>query len=91
MVTNIELDHHSTYALLRELEQAFAEFAAPAGAARARAPASSSGEAATLRLGIDAGDLRAEELAAGRRRVALHAVDGVRCRSCARARARTTC
>jgi UDP-N-acetylmuramate--alanine ligase len=30
VVTNMELDHHSTYATLGELEQAFAEFAAPA-------------------------------------------------------------
>jgi UDP-N-acetylmuramate--alanine ligase len=30
VVTNIELDHHSTYASLRELEEAFAQFAAPA-------------------------------------------------------------
>ena len=30
VVTNIELDHHSTYASLAELERAFAEFAAPA-------------------------------------------------------------
>jgi UDP-N-acetylmuramate--alanine ligase len=30
VVTNIELDHHSTYANLRELEEAFAAFAEPA-------------------------------------------------------------
>ena len=30
VVTNIELDHHATYANLRELEEAFAEFAEPA-------------------------------------------------------------
>jgi len=30
VVTNIELDHHATYPNLRELEQAFAEFAEPA-------------------------------------------------------------
>jgi UDP-N-acetylmuramate--alanine ligase len=30
VVTNIELDHHSTYATLGELEEAFAQFAAPA-------------------------------------------------------------
>jgi UDP-N-acetylmuramate--alanine ligase len=30
VVTNIELDHHSTYASLAELERAFAEFAEPA-------------------------------------------------------------
>lgn len=30
VVTNIELDHHSTYATLGELEEAFAEFAEPA-------------------------------------------------------------
>ena len=31
VVTNIELDHHATYANLGELEEAFEEFAAPAG------------------------------------------------------------
>jgi UDP-N-acetylmuramate--alanine ligase len=31
VVTNVELDHHATYASLRELEEAFAEFAEPAG------------------------------------------------------------
>jgi UDP-N-acetylmuramate--alanine ligase len=31
VITNIELDHHSTYTGLAELEEAFAEFAAPAG------------------------------------------------------------
>jgi UDP-N-acetylmuramate--alanine ligase len=30
VITNVELDHHSTYASLRELEEAFAEFAEPA-------------------------------------------------------------
>ncbi len=30
VVTNIELDHHATYASLTELEEAFAQFAAPA-------------------------------------------------------------
>ena len=30
VVTNVELDHHATYASLGELEDAFAEFAAPA-------------------------------------------------------------
>jgi UDP-N-acetylmuramate--alanine ligase len=30
VVTNVELDHHATYATLRELEEAFAEFAEPA-------------------------------------------------------------
>jgi UDP-N-acetylmuramate--alanine ligase len=31
VVTNVELDHHATYASLRELEEAFAEFVQPAG------------------------------------------------------------
>ena len=35
VVTNIELDHHATYASLAELEEAFEEFAAPAERARA--------------------------------------------------------
>ncbi|HEV2874394.1 MAG TPA: Mur ligase domain-containing protein [Thermoleophilaceae bacterium] len=31
VITNVELDHHATYANLGELEEAFAEFAEPAG------------------------------------------------------------
>jgi UDP-N-acetylmuramate--alanine ligase len=66
VITNVELDHHATYANLRELQDAFAEFAEPAelrivgpgvelsGAAREQV----SGVPA-IRFGIADGDLRA--------------------------------
>jgi UDP-N-acetylmuramate--alanine ligase len=67
VVTNIELDHHSTYGSLAELEEAFAEFAEPARL-RVLGPdvdltdrASASAPEA-LRFGIDTGDLRAESV-----------------------------
>src|SRR3954452_1384406 len=65
VVTNIELDHHTTYASEPDLLAAFAEFAAQSGAliAWADAPLEANGR----RFGIGAGDLRAEdvELVAG--------------------------
>src|SRR5918998_1658901 len=72
VITNIELDHHATYANLRELEAAFAEFAELAelrilgpgvelsGAARERVSAASSASGVpAIRFGIEDGDLRA--------------------------------
>jgi UDP-N-acetylmuramate--alanine ligase len=58
VITNIELDHHATYASLGELEEAFAEFAEPAEL-RVLGPGVELPGAA-VRVGIDAGDLRAE-------------------------------
>ena len=52
VVTNVELDHHATYRSLAELERAFAEFAAPARAAR------SPGRAWRLRRRADLRDRR---------------------------------
>jgi UDP-N-acetylmuramate--alanine ligase len=65
VVTNIELDHHTTYASDAELVAAFDEFAEGAGARIAWAGAPLAGEA--LRYGIGEGSLRAEdvELAGG--------------------------
>jgi UDP-N-acetylmuramate--alanine ligase len=60
VVTNIELDHHSTYSSLAELEQAFAEFARPAEL-RILGPGVELGGDA-LSFGIAAGDLRAESV-----------------------------
>ena len=74
VVTNIELDHHSTYASLGELEEAFAEFAAPA-AVRVLGPGVDlDGEA--VRFGIDEGELRATrvELTAGGSRFDVDAI-----------------
>jgi UDP-N-acetylmuramate--alanine ligase len=58
VITNIELDHHSTYASLADLEEAFAEFAAPAELLVIGPDVGLAG----VRVGIDDGDLRAERL-----------------------------
>jgi UDP-N-acetylmuramate--alanine ligase len=57
VITNVELDHHSTYAGLGELEVAFAEFAAPASL-RVLGPGVVLGESG-VSFGIDEGDVRA--------------------------------
>ena len=62
VVTNIELDHHATYASLGELEQAFEEFAAPA-AVRVLGPGVQlPGEGEQVSFGIDEGGLRGEHV-----------------------------
>jgi UDP-N-acetylmuramate--alanine ligase len=60
VITNIELDHHSTYARLADLEQAFAEFAAPAELRVVGPDVELPGE--LLHIGIEEGDLRAERV-----------------------------
>ncbi|HYN51488.1 MAG TPA: UDP-N-acetylmuramate--L-alanine ligase [Thermoleophilaceae bacterium] len=60
VITNIELDHHSTYAGLGDLQEAFAEFAAPARL-RVLGPGVDLGEDGTS-FGIEAGDFRATAL-----------------------------
>jgi UDP-N-acetylmuramate--alanine ligase len=52
VITNIELDHHSTYASLRELERAFAEFAAPARLRVLGPGVELAGEGEVLRLAV---------------------------------------
>jgi UDP-N-acetylmuramate--alanine ligase len=75
VVTNIELDHHATYASRRELDDAFAAFVEPAATTIAWEGAGMA--AADVVYGIDAGSLSAEA-------VELHGlgssftVDGVR-------------
>lgn len=60
VITNVELDHHATYANLRELEEAFAEFAEPAEL-RIVGPGVelSASPGGALRFGIGEGDLHA--------------------------------
>jgi UDP-N-acetylmuramate--alanine ligase len=74
VVTNVELDHHSTYRSSLEIEEAFSEFAATAGrtAAWVRAPL----DGVDTTFGIEEGALAARDvvLAAGGSRFA---VDGV--------------
>jgi UDP-N-acetylmuramate--alanine ligase len=60
VITNVELDHHSTYAGLGDLQEAFAEFAAPARL-RVLGPGVDLGEDGTS-FGIEAGDFRATAL-----------------------------
>jgi UDP-N-acetylmuramate--alanine ligase len=61
VITNIELDHHSTYTGLGELRAAFAEFAAPADRRVLGPGVELAGE--YLSFGIDEGDVRATRLA----------------------------
>src|SRR4051812_41509512 len=62
VVTNVELDHHSTYRSLGDLERAFEEFAEPA-AVRVLGPGLElAGRGEAVSFGIEAGDLRAEEV-----------------------------
>jgi UDP-N-acetylmuramate--alanine ligase len=73
VVTNVELDHHATYASLRELEEAFEEFVAPA-AVRVLGPGVElSGEGEAVSFGIeDAQDL---ELTHGGSRFVIEGVE----------------
>ena len=88
VITNIELDHHSTYANLGELERAFAEFAEPARL-RVLGPDVELGAAGdSVRIGIESGDLARRARGAAARRLALRGRG--RARRAARARAATT-
>jgi UDP-N-acetylmuramate--alanine ligase len=80
VITNIELDHHATYASLRELQEAFAEFAEPAELRVVGPEVELAGEVLRVRIAEErearaegaegAGSLRAErvELLPGRSR-----------------------
>ncbi|HEX8648800.1 MAG TPA: UDP-N-acetylmuramate--L-alanine ligase [Thermoleophilaceae bacterium] len=63
VVTNTELDHHSTYRSELEIRRAYDRFAS--GAERAIAGEEAELEADALRFGIEAGDLAARELSLG--------------------------
>ena len=76
VVTNVEVDHHSTYAGQHDVEAAFASWVAGVGTTVAWVDAPLPASDGVLRYGIEAGDLRAEDVAldaAGARFV----VDGV--------------
>jgi len=62
VVTNVELDHHSTYRTLPEVEQAFAEFAGPAPRVIVPAGLELHGVPPSLTFGIESGTLAAREL-----------------------------
>ena len=59
VITNVELDHHHTYRSLSELNDAFGEFAAPAGVAITGPGVEIEG---TVEYGIEEGALRADDL-----------------------------
>jgi UDP-N-acetylmuramate--alanine ligase len=62
VVTNVELDHHSTYRTLPEVEKAFAEFAGPAPTVIAPAGLELRGVPPSVTFGIGAGTVSAREL-----------------------------
>jgi UDP-N-acetylmuramate--alanine ligase len=62
VVTNVELDHHATYRSLRELEEAFEEFAAPAALRVLRQGLELPGDGELVTFGLEGGDLQAEGL-----------------------------
>src|SRR4051794_34240738 len=66
VVTNVELDHHSTYPRLSELEEAFAEFAAPAEVRVLGPGVELDGEGEAMRFGIEEGALSAHDVRLGR-------------------------
>ncbi len=80
VVTNIELDHHSTYARLSELEDAFAEFTRPAAVRVLGPDVDLPGEGDPVTFGIEDGALSAEDVTLGagssRFRVVAAAGDG---------------
>jgi UDP-N-acetylmuramate--alanine ligase len=57
VVTNIELDHHATYANLGELREAFEEFAAPAGVRVLGPGVELPGEGEAVAFGIEGGGI----------------------------------
>jgi UDP-N-acetylmuramate--alanine ligase len=62
VVTNVELDHHTTYRTLAEVEQAFAEFAAPVPVVVAPVGLELPSVPPTVTFGIETGALAAREL-----------------------------
>jgi UDP-N-acetylmuramate--alanine ligase len=65
VVTNIELDHHATYARLSELEEAFAEFASEADVRVLGPDVELPGQGDPVTFGIETGALRAEDVTLG--------------------------
>ena len=62
VVLNVELDHHSTFRSLAELEEAFADFAEPAQLRVLGPGLGLPGRGEALSFGIEAGELRAERV-----------------------------
>jgi len=64
-VTNIELDHHSTYSRLSELEDAFAEFTRPAAVRVLGPDVELPGKGEPVTFGIESGAVRAQDVTLG--------------------------
>jgi UDP-N-acetylmuramate--alanine ligase len=62
VVLNVELDHHSTFHSLADVEEAFAGFAAPARLRVLGPGLGLPGEGEEVSFGIEAGELRAEDV-----------------------------
>jgi UDP-N-acetylmuramate--alanine ligase len=62
VVTNVELDHHSTFRSLRAIERAFEEFAAPASVRVLGPGVDLDGAGSAVRFGIGEGDVSAEQV-----------------------------
>src|SRR5215217_8145165 len=65
VVTNVELDHHSTYSRLSELEDAFAEFTGPAAVRVLGPDVDLPGEGEPVTFGIEEGALHAHDVTLG--------------------------
>jgi UDP-N-acetylmuramate--alanine ligase len=65
VVTNVELDHHATYASLSELEAAFDAFARPAEVRVLGPGVEVAGDGDPVTFGIDAGTFRARDVTLG--------------------------
>ena len=65
VVTNVELDHHATYAGLPELEEAFAEFAAPASVRVLGPGVELPGDGELVTFGLEGGAVRAHDVVLG--------------------------
>jgi UDP-N-acetylmuramate--alanine ligase len=65
VVTNVELDHHATYASLSELKEAFADFAAPSSVRVLGPDVDLPGEGKSVTFGIESGSLRAHNVTLG--------------------------
>src|SRR5215216_1627337 len=65
VVTNVELDHHATYAGLPELEEAFADFTAPASVRVLGPGVDLPGEGEVVTFGVESGALHAHDVTLG--------------------------
>jgi UDP-N-acetylmuramate--alanine ligase len=65
IVTNVELDHHTTYSTLGELEQAFEDFLTPADIQIVSSTHEGAPDSEVVTFGIESGDLSARNVRLG--------------------------